>query len=75
MAPNLGAMAEYREKFYTEFLLTDSGCQYGDEFSGIIEVARPADAEVDPAVIEALLARNFDLDVDCVRLLSWSRVH
>lgn len=68
-------MAQYCEKFYTEFLLTDPGCRYGDEFSGIIEVQRPADAEVDPDVIEALLARNFDLDVDCVRLLSWARVH
>lgn len=71
----LGSMAEYCEKFYTEFLLTDADCAYGDEFSGIIEVQRPADAEVDTGVIEALLARNFDLDVDCVRLLSWARVH
>ncbi len=68
-------MAEYCEKFYTEFLLTESGCRYGDEFSGIIEIWRPADAELDGDTIQVLLARNFDLDVGCVRLLTWSRLH
>ncbi len=62
-------------KYYTQFLLTDANYWGGNEFSGIVELNRAVGRELDEADIEELLAKNFDLDAECVKLISWSRVH
>ena len=62
-------------KYYTQFIL--SGSDYGgrNEFAGVIELNQPMDETEDRADIEAVLAKNFDLDRDEVKLVSWSRLH
>jgi hypothetical protein len=40
-----------------------------------VELNEPLDATRDRADIEAVLARNFDLDRNGIKLLSWSRLH
>ena len=62
-------------KYYTQFRLNDTSYQGGNEFSGVIELNRPIDQDWEIADIEAVLARNFDLQQDEVTLLSWSRLH
>jgi len=62
-------------KYYTQFVLTDANYRGGNEFSGVIELSQPMDGETDRRDIEAVLARNFDLNRDEVRLVSWSRLH
>ncbi len=62
-------------KYYTQFVLTDAEYRGGNEFSGVIELSQPMDGETDRRDIEAVLARNFDLNRDEVRLVSWSRLH
>jgi hypothetical protein len=62
-------------KYYTQFRLTDATYRGGNEFSGVIELSRPVSTNSDVADIEAVLARNFDLQKSAVKLLSWARLH
>lgn len=62
-------------KYYTQFKLTDAYYRGGNEFSGIVELNKPMDQASDVADIEAVLAKNFDLQRSCVKLVSWSRLH
>lgn len=62
-------------KYYTQFKLTDADYQGGNEFSGIVELSCPMDADSDVTDITAILARNFDLQQSAVQLVSWSRLH
>jgi hypothetical protein len=62
-------------KYYTQFKLTDAYYRGGNEFSGVVELNKPMDKESDIADIEAVLARNFDLQRSSVKLVSWSRLH
>jgi hypothetical protein len=63
-------------KYYTRFLLksgNDAG--FADEYTGVVELNQPANTVLDPQEIEAILAKNFNLDAHEVELLNWSRVH
>jgi hypothetical protein len=62
-------------KYYTQFRLTDAEYRGGNEFSGVVELSRPMDKDSDVADIEAVLAKNFDLQRSSVKLVSWSRLH
>ena len=62
-------------KYYTQFRLTDADYRGGNEFSGVVELSRPMDQDSDIADIEAVLAKNFDLQKSAVKLVSWSRLH
>jgi hypothetical protein len=62
-------------KYYTQFILTDAQYRGGNEFSGVIELSQPMDSNTDARDIEEILARNFDLRRNAVRLVSWSRLH
>lgn len=62
-------------KYYTQFILTDTKYRDGNEFSGVVELSQPMDGDSNRKDIEAVLARNFDLNRKEVKLLSWSRLH
>ncbi len=62
-------------KYYTQFILTDAQYHGGNEFSGVVELSQPMDQDSEARDIEAVLARNFDLHLSSVRLVSWSRLH
>ena len=62
-------------KYYTQFKLTDADYRGGNEFSGVVELSRPMDHDSDATDIEAVLAKNFDLQQSAVQLVSWSRLH
>jgi hypothetical protein len=62
-------------KYYTQFKLTDANYRGGNEFSGVVELSRPMEQDSDVSDIEAVLARNFDLQISAVQLVSWSRLH
>ena len=62
-------------KYYTQFILTDADYRGGNEFSGVVELSQPMGRDSDRRDIEAILARNFDLDETAVTLVSWSRLH
>ena len=62
-------------KYYTEFILTDTAYRGGNEFCGVVELNYPMAQSSDRRDIEAILARNFDLQQNAVTLVSWSRLH
>ena len=62
-------------KYYTQFLLTDAEYRGGNEFCGVVELNYPMEESSDTRDIEAILARNFDLQQNAVKLVSWSRLH
>jgi hypothetical protein len=62
-------------KYYTHFVLTgEAEMGSGQEFSGIVEVNQTTESRFEAQEIEALLARNFDLDSNSVYLIDWSRL-
>ena len=62
-------------KYYTHFVLTGEAERgSGQEFSGVVEVNQSTESRFEPQEIEALLARNFDLDSNSVYLIDWSRL-
>lgn len=62
-------------KYYTQFILTDTQYRDGNEFCGIVELNAPVEQSSNSRDIEAILARNFDLQNHAVKLVSWSRLH
>ncbi len=62
-------------KYYTQFILTDTEYRDSNEFSGVVELSQPMTRSTDSSDIEAILAQNFDLNQNEVKLLSWSRLH
>jgi hypothetical protein len=62
-------------KYYTQFKLTDADYRGGNEFSGVVELSRPMEQDSEVSDIEAILAKNFDLRISSVKLVSWSRLH
>jgi hypothetical protein len=62
-------------KYYTQFILTDAEYRDGNEFCGVVELNYPMENSSDTRDIEAILARNFDLKQNAVKLVSWSRLH
>lgn len=62
-------------KYYTHFVLTgEAEIESGQEFSGVVEVNQTTETRFAAQEIEALLARNFDLDSTDVCLINWSRL-
>ena len=68
-------LATMSAKYYTQFKLTDADYRGGNEFSGVVELSRPMEQDTDVNDIEAILAKNFDLNQSAVQLVSWSRLH
>ena len=66
-----------RTKYYTQFLLRSAEPHEAeaDEYSGVVEVKHTNDQVLEAAEIETLLAQNFEIDVENVELLNWSRLH
>jgi len=62
-------------KYYTRFLLKSGDAEVADEYTGVVELNQPANTVLDPQEIEAILAKNFNLEANDVELLNWSRVH
>lgn len=63
-------------KYYTHFVLSGEAIEGpAQEFSGVVEVSSATEQFCGTREIEALLARNFDLQSGDVRLINWSRLH
>jgi hypothetical protein len=62
-------------KYYTHFVLSgDAVAGSEEEFSGVVEVNHATERHYETRDIEALLARNFDLNSGDVRLINWARL-
>lgn len=62
-------------KFYAQFAVDDPGMLTDNMFSGIVELTDGQMDDVSPALLERVLADNFQIDADSVQLVTWSRLH
>jgi hypothetical protein len=64
-----------RAKYYTRFLLRSTEETVADEYSGVVELNHDGGQILESTEIEELLAQNFQMEVEHVELLNWSRLH
>ena len=62
-------------KYYASFLLQDTHCERCSEFSGVVEVERARQTPFTLREVEELLARNFQVETEDVKVIHWSRLH
>ncbi len=65
-------------KYYTHFL-TSGGAEHESpatrEWSGVVELREPLRDRREMGELRSLLAVNFDLDSEDIRILHWARLH
>ena len=64
-----------QSKFYTQFDVSDPVLERSDRYSGIVELTHDRDSKISAAQLTWLLAENFDIELDRLQLVSWSRLH
>ncbi len=65
-------------KYYTHFLTGGAkapGTRAAHEWSGVVELRQPLKSSREMRELRSLLALNFDLDSDDIRILHWARLH
>lgn len=65
-------------KYYTHFVTpaTTSQANAGSsEWSGVVELRQPLEADNGVRELRSLLAQNFDLDWRDIKILHWARLH
>ena len=62
-------------KYYTHFVMNEPSYHGCREFCGVVEVDRVGEDRLENKEIVAMLATNFEIDSDDIRLLQWSRLH
>ena len=65
-------------KYYAHFVTHTGKARCpgaGHEWSGVVELQQPLTRVRANRELRRLLARNFDLDSDDIRILHWARLH
>ncbi|MEO7773311.1 MAG: hypothetical protein ABIT36_02840 [Steroidobacteraceae bacterium] len=62
-------------KYYAHFVADAVETPHAGEYTGVVELTRPLRREAEFKELRAVLARNFDLDSDDIRILHWARLH
>jgi hypothetical protein len=62
-------------RYYTHFVTDSPESHFAGEYSGVVELAGPLKPQREMRELRALLARNFELAAEDIRILDWARVH
>jgi hypothetical protein len=62
-------------KYYAHFLADTVEPQVCGEYSGVVELQAPLRPQRELKDLRLLLARNFDLAVEDIRILNWATLH
>jgi hypothetical protein len=62
-------------KYYTHFVADVPELKQTGEYTGVVEVAAPLHRQREARELKTVLARNFDLPSEDIRILHWSRLH
>lgn len=62
-------------KYYTHFVADTAEPRVCGEYSGVVELAAPLKPQRELPQLRALLARNFDLAAEDIRILNWATLH
>lgn len=61
-------------KYYAHFVAESSGTAPG-EYSGVVELRTPLRPQREIKELRKLLASNFDLPAEDIRILNWATLH
>ena len=62
-------------KYYAHFVAETSEPMVCGEYSGVVELDSPLRPQREIRQLRTLLARNFDLAAEDIRILSWATLH
>jgi len=62
-------------KYYTHFVSEASGPAGPGEYSGVVELRAPLQPQRELKELRRLLAVNFDLPAEDIRILNWATLH
>jgi hypothetical protein len=62
-------------KYYAHFLADTPEPMVGGEYSGVVELQAPLRPQRELKDLRRLLARNFDLAAEDIRILNWATLH
>ncbi len=62
-------------RYYTHFVADSPRTPHSGEYTGIVELTRPLRNDVETRELRCVLARNFDLPSEDIRILHWARLH
>lgn len=62
-------------RYYAHFIAEADEAGLDGEYSGVVELSAPLKACREPRELRLLLARNFELDAEDIRILNWAVLH
>jgi hypothetical protein len=62
-------------KYYAHFVAEASGPTGPGEYSGVVELHAPLQPRSELKQLRRMLAVNFDLSVEDIRILNWATLH
>jgi hypothetical protein len=62
-------------RYYTHFVAEGDQQQHSREWSGVVELTRPLAHTRGSAELKNLLAMNFEIEAEDIKILQLSRVH
>jgi hypothetical protein len=62
-------------RYYTHFVAEADEARHAREWSGVVELTRPLAHTRGSSELRTLLATNFEIEADDIRILQLSRVH
>ena len=62
-------------KYYAHFVTDTAEPQVAGEYSGVVELESPLLPQREARQLRALLARNFDITAEDIRILNWATLH
>jgi len=62
-------------RYYAHFVTDGPEPRLAGEYSGVVEVAAPLRPQRELRELRCLLAQNFELEAEDIRILDWARVH
>ncbi len=62
-------------RYYTHFMTPAEESRQAHEWSGVVELGRALDSRRGDRELAQLLAQNFEIESDDIRILQWARLH
>jgi hypothetical protein len=62
-------------KYYAHFVADTAEPVLCGEYSGVVELAAPLRPRREQRELRVLLARNFDVNAEDIRILNWATLH
>lgn len=62
-------------KYYTHFVADSPDLKQTGEYTGVVELAAPLRRQREMRELKVVLARNFNLPSEDIRILHWARLH